>query len=60
MSARTPPRARECLECHRPDAMQLQNNGVFTAYYVCIYCGCALTIPPATLMIPRKVFGMDH
>ena len=56
LDASAPPPSRDCLECRKPDGMKLQNSAVFTAHYICVHCGTALTIPPPPLVIPPKHF----
>jgi rRNA maturation protein Nop10 len=51
-----PPPVRDCPDCRWEGAMKLQNNGIFTAHYICDHCGTALTVPPPPLVIPAKDF----
>jgi hypothetical protein len=47
---------RPCLACGLSDGMKLQNNGFFSAHYICVGCDTSLTVPPPKLLIPGATF----
>ena len=56
-----PPAARDCVECGKPDGMELQNTARtqpinIPLLYTCRDCGCTLTVPPAQSPVtsPKK------
>ena len=54
-----PASERDCLDCGKPQGMKLQNvvgskPTNIPLLYVCIGCGCLLTIPPRFSPIPSS------